>query len=134
MSTLSDQQIIALAFERLTKRDAEIFVWHHWGRPDAMGCRSLQWTYSQLVNHFKPMSFSTVSASLKASRVVMVAAVREQEQLMSVEVVCTEGLPEEDVPISFRRTLQFGHEAKPREDVTAKSALRNIGIGRGQAA
>jgi len=114
---------ISLAFERLPRRHAEIFVWHHFGKPDEDGQWSAKWTYSELSRWYDNMSFSTITASLKQSAKIMQAAV-ETAYSLGVPLFVTPA--DDETPLDFRIWLQFGSESKPRIDPTAQAAVGKI--------
>jgi len=125
VAELSEQQIIDLAFTWLNHRDAEIFVWHHFGRKLPGQPRSPKWTFGELSRHFKGMSFSTVTKSLRTSAKVMLEARRRLEETM-VDVVAIEGLTEDKAPMNFTITRQVGSIALPGIDITSKLVLTRI--------
>lgn len=119
LTPLSDIQIHQIAHRVLLDRDAQIFIWHHWGRPET---RSPKWTFGQLASHFR-ISFSDVTRSLRESDKTMRQEVQAVMDTMLRHVQVTEGVAEEDLQPEFRITLQFGHHAAPRVDVTQKEVV-----------
>jgi hypothetical protein len=127
MSELTEQQIIDLAFERLPLRDAQVFVWHWYGRPgiDDQGRETIsdKWTYSEISRFFANMSFRDISASLKRSHDIMLKAVEFQHEHGNVEILVSD---DNDAALDFRIYLQMGSKSLPRVDITAKRAIVRI--------
>jgi len=128
---LSEGQVIDIAYSVLPPRDADIFVWHHWGRSIHGQPRSPKWTFGELARHFR-LSFRDVTRSLRESGKVMFEAVQTVQQTM-LEIVVTEGLQDSAVPMNFTVTLQMGSTALPRVDITAKRVLTRIHRGESAA-
>jgi hypothetical protein len=113
---LSETEVTSIAFQRLTRRDAEIYCWHVFGKPTQPPL-----TYWQLKKQFK-LGGSAIRMILRNAEDIISAAVTELRRVM-VEVQAVEGYPEETKPLYFGITKQFGHNASTSDDHVQKKAV-----------
>ena len=124
MSRLSEQEIASIAARLLLPRDAQIYIWHTYGKPTEPPM-----TFWALSKHFR-CSRREINQSLKHSRPLIVAAVREQQAMPSCILTMREGLTEDELPMTFHMTGAFGHKPHTFQDVTQREAVRELRRGR----
>ena len=118
---LSDQQKIGIVQDlvqagTLTRQDAEIYLLREFGTATEPPYR-----YNKIKRHFK-IGGTQAATALRRSRPIVDRAFAVSLQSM-LRRVTTEGLTEDQTPLDFGITLQFGSRASTREDMTAKTAL-----------
>lgn len=124
MSRLSEQEIAAIAARILKPCDAQIYIWHSYGKPTEPPM-----TFWALSKHFR-CSRREINLSLKRSRIAVVEEVRKQQARPCAILEMREGLTEEELPMTFQMTGAFGHKPHTFQDVTQREAVRDLRRGR----